>query len=180
MLSIDEKIIFAGYGGQGIVSMGRFLAIVCMNSGYNTTWIPAYGAEVRGGTAYSMVRIKSRGEIFNPVVTEPQTCVVLNKASLDKYIGRIAQGGMLLADSYEIKEKPVRKGIISKLLPFTDTAVSLGSKKVANVVSLGALNKIKGLFPEKNLVECLSLVFGERRELVDINVKAYKAGTGLV
>ena len=86
--NIKEEILCAGYGGQGMMLMGRLFAYAGMNLGYNVTWMPSYGAEVRGGTAHSMVRIQ-KGKIANPRVTRPTICIVMNKPSLLKFSKRI-------------------------------------------------------------------------------------------
>lgn len=179
MKPVNEEIICAGHGGQGIIVMGKFLAHASMNAGYNVTWIPSYGAEVRGGTAHSMVRIQAKEKISNPLVINPTICVIMNKPSLSKFMSRIKPEGLLLADSSQVDSIPALKSVVVKKAPFTGMAIDLGNKKVANMIAIGALNKIKGLFPMKELVKCISQMLTNRRDLIDINEKALKAGYDL-
>jgi len=180
MKKIKEKILCAGHGGQGIMSMGRLLAYAAMNMNYEVTWIPSYGAEVRGGTAHSMIRIQTRGKICNPVVLQPTSCIVMNKQSLKKFIGRIAPRGLLLVDSSEIDSIPTHENIVIRKAPFTKIALQLGNKRVANMVAIGALNKIRKLFPLQELIKCLPQVFPRKANVININKKALEEGYSLV
>ena len=173
--NIKEEILCAGYGGQGMMLMGRLFAYAGMNLGYNVTWMPSYGAEVRGGTAHSMVRIQ-KGKIANPRVTRPTSCIVMNKPSLLKFSKRIKPKGLLLVDSSQIDNISMLKNINVKKAPFTKIAISLGDKKVANMVAAGAFNRIKGLFPIEELVKSLSFIFRNKEDLIPLNEKAIREG----
>jgi len=176
MKKINEEILCAGHGGQGIMSMGKLLAYAGMRCGYNVTCIPSYGAEVRGGTAHSMVRVQEGKEISNPVVIYPTTCIVMNKPSLEKFTKRVKPGGFLLMDNSGGECIPRNKNIIVKAVPFTKMAVDLGDKRVANMVALGVLSGVKGLFSVKELLECLGLLFQKRPQVVEINKQAIQKG----
>jgi len=155
--------------------MGKLLAFSGMNLGYNVTWIPSYGAEVRGGTAHSMVRIQ-KGKIANPTVAHPTICVVMNKPSAIKFAKRVKPGGLLLIDSAQVDNIPDIKNIIIRKAPFTKIAMAMGDKKVANMLAVGALNKIKNLFSKEELIKSLSFIFQNKKELIPINEKALLEG----
>lgn len=176
MKPINEEILCAGHGGQGIMLMGRLLAYAGMHSGYNVTWIPSYGAEVRGGTAHSMIRIQTGKEISNPIITNPTTCIVMNKPSLLKFSKRVQKKGLLLIDNSQVDSIPSVKNIVIKKAPFTKIALQLGNKKVANMIAVGALNKIKEFFPIEELIRHLSFMFQKRPDLIPINEKALCEG----
>jgi len=178
---MTEEILCAGYGGQGIMVMGRVLACAAMNSGYKVTWMPSYGAEVRGGTAHSMVRIHS-DSIASPVVKYPTSCIVMNKPSLLKFSKRVKPHGLLLIDSSKISDGDIEqavsclKNIHIKKAPFTEIAMRLGEKKVANMVIVGAFNRIKKLFSIEELIKALFYVLRDKDELIAINEKAILHG----
>jgi len=179
MRKVDEAILCAGHGGQGIILMGKMIAYSGMQTGYQVTWIPSYGAEVRGGTAHSMVKIRSEGTIANPIVAEPTIAVIMNKPSLVRFAKSVKPGGLLIVDSSEIKEMPKLKGVTIVTMPFTAIAERLKEKRAANMVALGALLKIKHFFPMKELVQCLELAFPGKLELIELNIKALNEGYGI-
>lgn len=180
MKQINEEFLFAGYGGQGIMLMGKMLAFTAMNLGYNATWIPSYGAEVRGGTAHSMVRIKTNEKIANPSVGRPSICIVMNNPSLAKFIGLIKPGGLLIVDTTEIGHVPNREGIEIKKIPITKYAAELGDKRAANMIALGFLNKEKEFFPLNEFVKNLKYIFPNKKELLEINTAALEKGYGYI
>jgi len=161
------------------MSMGKLLAYSAMNMGYNVSWIPSYGAEVRGGTAHSMIRIEKNKKISNPVVSNPNTCIVMSEPSMVKFMVRIKPKGLLLLDDTRIGSVPKRKDIMIKRAPFTEMAQKIGDRRVANIIAIGALNKIKSLFPLKELVKCLPLIFQKKQGLVTINERALAEGYAL-
>ncbi|NQT23199.1 MAG: 2-oxoacid:acceptor oxidoreductase family protein [Candidatus Omnitrophica bacterium] len=178
---MKEEILCAGYGGQGIMVMGRVLAYAAMNSGYHVTWMPSYGAEVRGGTAHSMVRVHSNS-IASPAVRYPTSCIVMNKPSLLKFSKRVKSHGLLLIDSSKISDGEIKQAVVGlnnicvKKAPFTEIAMSLGEKKVANMVTVGAFNKVKKLFSIKELIKAVSFILRDKDELITINEKAILHG----
>ena len=115
---MHEEIIFAGFGGQGIMLMGKALSYAAMNEGKHVTWMPSYGAEVRGGTAHSMVII-SDVEIASPVVREPTICVVMNKPSLQKFEAKVRRRGMLIINKSLIEDGVERDDIHFLQIPPT-------------------------------------------------------------
>jgi 2-oxoglutarate ferredoxin oxidoreductase subunit gamma len=176
---MNEQILCAGFGGQGIMLMGKLLAYIGMKQGYNVTWLPSYGAEVRGGTAHSMVHI-STGPVASPTVSKPTTCIVMNKPSLAKFAGRVKEKGLLIVNASMVERIPKRRGIRIASLPLTKLAVDLGEIKAANMVALGAFVGLRKLFPLKNVTENLSAMLPLKKELIDINKKALELGYSFV
>jgi len=176
MKSIKEEILCAGSGGQGIILMGRLLAYAAMKSGYDVSWIPSYGAEVRGGTAYSMVRIQ-KGIIANPVVSNPNSCIIMNKPSLLRFIGNVQPKGLVLIDSTDIIGIPERKDLDIRKIPFTKIAADLGDVRSANMIAAAAYNKIKKLFSLENLIESLPFIFPNKTDLIGFNENALRKGS---
>ncbi|GIV63158.1 MAG: 2-oxoacid:acceptor oxidoreductase family protein [Chloroflexota bacterium] len=134
---MQTEIIIAGFGGQGILFAGQLLAYAAMDNGLETTWIPSYGPEMRGGTANCTVIIADE-EIGSPVVRNPQVAIVMNRPSLDKYEPLVKPGGLLVVNSSIIDRTPERKDIQVVLVPANDIAEQLGDRRMANMVMLGA------------------------------------------
>lgn len=134
----SQEIIFAGFGGQGILSMGKFLAYAGMDADMGVSWLPSYGPEMRGGTANCSV-ILTDGSVGSPVVTAPDSLVVMNRPSLDKFEKTIKVGGLLVMDSDLVNRAPERSDIEVISIPAQTIAQEIGSKTIANMVLLGAL-----------------------------------------
>lgn len=133
-----EEVLIAGFGGQGILFAGKLLAHTAMKAGKEVTFMPSYGAEIRGGTANCMVII-SDSSIASPLVTKPDCLIAMNKASLNKFSGRIKEGGLLIMNSSLIEDKGRLDESIEVLaIPADDLAVELGNQKAANMIVLGA------------------------------------------
>jgi 2-oxoglutarate ferredoxin oxidoreductase subunit gamma len=171
-----EKIIAAGSGGQGIMLLGKLLAEAGMRAGRQVTWLPSYGAEVRGGTANCMIII-SKEEIASPYVETADTLIVMNQPSLDKFLPRLKPGGILLYNS-SLVAAPRKPGIDVRGYPFSETALrAAGSMKAANMAALGAYMAIKNIFSVESILE---IVKQQKRELLEMNRKALLAGIALV
>lgn len=135
---ISHEIIFAGFGGQGILSMGKFIAFAGMDAGLNVSWLPSYGPEMRGGTANCSV-IVTDGTVGSPIVTNPDIVVVMNRPSLDKFESHMKPGGILIMDSDLVNRTPERDDIEVISVPAQSIAEELGNKTIANMVLLGTL-----------------------------------------
>jgi len=171
-----ERIVAAGFGGQGIMVLGKLLSLAAMKEGKQVTWMPSYGAEVRGGTAHSMTVISDEA-IASPVVSTPAICIVMNRPSLLKFKDRIEKGGLLVVNTSLVKDKLKKKGIDVLEVPATDMANDLGNVKVANMVILGALIKKKKIVSIKTITDSLSDIFGSKnKKIVDLNKLAVKRG----
>ncbi len=170
-----EEILCAGFGGQGIMLMGKLLAQAALVEGKHVTWMPSYGAEVRGGTAHSMTKI-SEEYIASPVVTRPTVCVAMNYPSLLKYEGTVAEGGLLIANRSLIPKVPERKGIDIVAIPMTTIASRLGNARAANMVALGALIKKRKVVSKESVIRALREAMKGRDDLIAVNKKAFEKG----
>ncbi len=172
-----EEIVIAGFGGQGIMLAGKLLAQTAMRAGKEVTYMPSYGAEVRGGTANCMVVIADR-EIACPVVSEPDTLIVLNKASLNKFGPRLKDGGLLIMNSSLIDSEPELDASVEVVaVPADEIAVELGSHKSANMVALGAYLQKRGGLTPGNAAEALPETIAKRyHKMLPVNTDALHKG----
>jgi 2-oxoglutarate ferredoxin oxidoreductase subunit gamma len=172
------KTIIAGFGGQGVLSMGVNLAEAAMQEGKNVTYLPAYGAEVRGGTANCTVAI-SDDEIASPVASSPDFVIALNQPSALRFQNQIQSGGLFFVNSSLVKEEMSRGDITVIKVPANEVAEELGSSRSANMVLLGAFIKKSGVVSLESIIEALARTLGGKKKLLDINEKALRAGYGL-
>lgn len=175
---INETIICAGFGGQGIMVLGKFLANAAMKEGFNVTWLPSYGAEVRGGTAHSDIRISS-SFIGSPMVSDPDVAIIMNEPSQGKFEDKVKKGGLLILNSSLSSRRVSRNDIRVINIPLTDEAIKLGNIKVANIIAAGVYAKARKIFDKKTLVETIEIMAGGKKELADINMKAIEKGMEL-
>jgi len=175
MKTNKTEILLAGFGGQGIMLMGKLLAQAGLVSRKNVTWMPSYGAEVRGGTAYSMTKISDK-EIANPIITMPDILVAMNEPSLVKYEERLKPKGLLILNRSLIKSKPKRKDISVVSIPVTEIASKLGSVRSANMVALGVLLKRSKLFPVRVVTGALHEMLGGKEDIFILNKRAIEKG----
>jgi 2-oxoglutarate ferredoxin oxidoreductase subunit gamma len=176
-----EEIIIAGFGGQGILLAGKLLAQTSMQAGKEVTYMSSYGAEVRGGTANCMVVI-SETEIACPIVGRPDSLIVLNKASLNKFAPRLKNGGLLIMNSSLIDVYPELDDSIEIVsIPADELAVELGSPKSANMVALGAYLQKRGYLSLEAAAKALPDVLAERyHQTLPLNIKALHKGSEYV
>lgn len=180
MSSKVERIILAGFGGQGVLFLGKVLAETGMHAGKKVSWIPSYGPEMRGGTANCSV-ILSENEIASPMVTVPDTVIAMNRPSVTKFNQKIKAGGMLMYNSSLIERQEFRDDIRLVEIPANEIAEELGNPKVANLVMAGAYSKFSKLITFEDLVACLPhLVKGAKKEMLDINLAAFQKGFDFV
>jgi len=169
------KAIFAGFGGQGVLSMGLSLAQAAMLEGRNVTYLPSYGAEVRGGTANCTVAISDE-EIASPVASSPDFVVAMNQPSLLRFQNQVQSGGVLFFNS-SLVESEIGRGDIEVIgVPANRMAEDLGSPKSANMVMLGAFTRKSNLVSLATLIEGLGSTLKKKEKLVAINKKALMAG----
>jgi 2-oxoglutarate ferredoxin oxidoreductase subunit gamma len=175
------ETIFSGFGGQGVLSMGKLLAYAAMKEGKEISWMPSYGPEMRGGTANCMVNI-SDDPISSPVVTAYDVVVVLNQPSLTKFEPAVKKGGLLIWESSTIKNGPTRDDIQIIPLPAIEKAnTDLKNVKVMNMLVLGALVKLKDVVSTESLLIALKETLPERHhKLIPLNEKAIELGMSLV
>lgn len=132
-----KKTVFAGFGGQGVLMMGYVFAVAAMRDGREVTYLPAYGAEMRGGTANCTVAV-SNEEIFSPVASSPDFAVIMNTPSLLKYEGVMNEGGTILLNSDHVNRELSREDLNAIRIPAVRIAKELGSERIVNMVMLGA------------------------------------------
>ena len=175
-----EEIVCAGFGGQGIMLMGKLLAHLGLRAGYYVSWMPSYGAEVRGGTAHSMVTISAQ-PIASPLIFKPKVALIMNGPSLDKFESKIKKKGLAIINTSMISRHPKRKDIRLFELPATEIAEQLGNAKVQNMVMLGAYLQVSGTFSLKQAnVSLKESLPKHRRGLLKLNQDALKKGAEVV
>jgi 2-oxoglutarate ferredoxin oxidoreductase subunit gamma len=172
-----EEVIIAGFGGQGIILAGRLLAQTAMKAGKEVTFIPSDGAEMRGGTANCMV-VVADAPIACPLVARPDSLIVMNKASLNKFAPRLKDGGLLVMNSSLIDEQPQLPDATDVLaVPANEFAVELGSVKAANMVALGAYLQGKRVLSPDDAAGCLADVLAKRyHKTIGVNTQALRRG----
>ena len=170
----DQRLKIAGFGGQGLLFLGRLLAETGMRQGLHVSWLPSYGPEMRGGTANCHVNI-SQSEIGSPLVSVPSVLIAMNNPSLDKFESEIDSAGLIIYDSSLIDHAPTRTDVETLAVPATEMADKIGSAKSANMVALGALLGKTNLLDKAAVIEAMRAMT-KKAELVEINVRAIEAG----
>jgi len=175
-----EEIVCAGFGGQGIMFFGKLLAQAAMTEGLHVTYLPSYGAEVRGGTAHCNVIISSE-EIASPVIGRPTSAIVMNHPSLLKFEEKIRPSGLLIVNGSLALVSASRKDIDVIEIPATEIADSLGTVQVANMVALGCYLQKKPVVPLSTVLNCLEEVLPRRRhDLLKVNQTALREGAAFL
>lgn len=176
--SQEHRIMIAGFGGQGVLTLGRVLCLGAMSEGSQLTYLPSYGSEVRGGTAHCHVVI-STGPIFTPLVEMADSLIILNELSFERFGDSIRPGGLLVLDSSMVKPGDYTSSHDAAVLPVpaTDRATEMGNVLVANMILLGAFVKATGICTEDSIGQGLRQVLtGGKSALLDINLEAFKTG----
>ncbi len=175
-----HEVLMAGFGGQGVMSMGTLLAYAAMLEGKHVSWMPSYGPEQRGGTANCAVVVSDK-PVGSPVVTEPMTLFVLNKPSLAKFESKVRPGGLILVNTSLIDTKVQRTDVRVIEIPANDIARELGEDRVANMVLLGAFIEATGLVSIRSVTESLKKALPpHRHNLIPVNEQALDRGRALV
>jgi 2-oxoglutarate ferredoxin oxidoreductase subunit gamma len=173
---MTEKSYFAGFGGQGIVSLGQIWVYCAMQEGKNVTFFPFYGAEKRGGIARAGV-IVSDDEIASPLVTTADSALVMNSDSLPLCEGLLKDGGLLVINSTLVKEEPKRTGLKIVKLEASGLAEKIGNIRFANMVALGAMARLTGALSLKEIEMILKKFFSpDKHKFIPKNVEAIKSG----
>lgn len=177
---MKEEIIIAGFGGQGVLSMGKILAYSGLMEDKEVTWMPSYGPEQRGGTANVTV-ILSDDRISSPILNTYDTVVVLNQQSLDRFESKVKPGGVLIYDSYGIHKPPTRQDIRIYRIDAMEASFEMKNSKSYNMIVLGALLKIKPVVSVENVLKGLKKTLPERHwGLIPQNEAALRCGMALV
>ena len=178
---MDERVIMAGFGGQGIMAMGKLLAYAGMLENKEVTWLPSYGPEMRGGTANCDVMV-SDSMIGSPVISHDATAaIIMNLPSLSKFENEVMPGGKIIINKSLIDEKTSRTDIDAYYVPVNELAAELGNSKVSNMVMLGAYIELTKVVEIDSILKAFLKVFGENKtHLVPLNKEALLKGAEAV
>ena len=173
---MKEEIIIAGFGGQGVLSMGKILAYSGIMQDLEVTWMPSYGPEMRGGTANVTVILSDR-KISSPILSKCDTAIILNQQSLDKFENMVKPGGLLIYDPNGITRHPSRTDINICSIEAAEESARMGNTKAFNMIVLGAFLKKKPVVTNENVVKGLKKSIPERHHhLIPMNEQAIALG----
>jgi 2-oxoglutarate ferredoxin oxidoreductase subunit gamma len=177
---MTEEILIAGFGGQGILSMGKIMAYSGLMQDMEVSWMPSYGPEMRGGTANVTVIISSE-RISSPIIKSFDTAILLNQQSMDKFENSVKPGGILIYDTNGITRHPERKDIVIYRVDATEEASRMKSPKTFNMIVLGGFLKVKPIIKLENVVKGLKKSLPERyHNLIPMNEKALERGMEII
>ena len=177
---MTEEIIIAGFGGQGVLSMGKIMAYSGMLQEMEVSWMPSYGPEMRGGTA-NVIVIISTERISSPIIKHFDTAIFLNQQSLDKFENSIKPGGVLIYDTNGITRHPERKDITIYRVDAAEEAAKMNSPKTFNMIVLGGFLKIKPIIKLENVIKGLKKSLPERyHHLIPVNEEALLRGKEII
>jgi len=177
---VTEEIIIAGFGGQGVLSMGKIMAYSGIMQDQEVSWMPSYGPEMRGGTANVTV-ILSDERISSPILTRYDTAIILNQQSMDKFEPMVKPGGTLIYDGNGITRHPDRKDIKIFRVEAADEAAKMGLSKIFNMIVLGGFIKIRPIITLENVIQGLKKSLPDRyHHMIPDNEKALKRGMEII
>lgn len=177
---MEKEVIISGFGGQGVLSMGKILAYSGLMENKQVTWMPAYGPEQRGGTANVTV-IVSDEKISSPILSTYDVAVVLNQPSLEKFESKVKPGGILIYDSYGIINPPTRKDITVYRIDAMDKAAELKNGKIFNMIVLGGLLRVCPIISSEGVEKALYKTLPERHHaLIPLNMTALEEGGKII
>jgi len=175
-----EELIVAGFGGQGVLSLGMTLAYAGMVEEKEISWMPSYGPEMRGGTA-NCITILSDKKISSPIISTFDSAIILNQPSMDKFAPRLKSGGLLLYESGNIFKPSTRSDIEIIGITATTEAISMKNAKIMNMIMLGAYLQLKPVVKNESILEALKKVLPEKyHHLLAINQQALEKGEAMV
>ncbi len=169
------EVTFAGFGGQGIMTAGQLLAYAGIHEGKQVVWIPSYGPEMRGGTAYCTV-VVSDSRIGSPIINTPLGLVVFNRPSLEKFAPRVKPGGTIIVNSSLIDITSNRNDVAEILVPANDIAIKAGNVKTVNMIMLGAFVGATEVVSYNTLIELVKEKMGKKKDLLEMNLQVVDEG----
>jgi 2-oxoglutarate ferredoxin oxidoreductase subunit gamma len=172
---MQNEVKFAGFGGQGIMLMGQIMAEAAMQQGFEVVWIPSYGPEMRGGTAYCTVVISDR-PVGSPIIRNPKHLVAMNRPSLEKFASAVKPGGTIFINSSIISIDAGRDDVDVIKVPIIEIAKALGNIKAANIVALAAFVSRSKVVDFEMLRESVKAKFAKKEKLIPLNMKALEEG----
>jgi Pyruvate/2-oxoacid:ferredoxin oxidoreductase gamma subunit len=174
---MTDEVKIAGFGGQGVLSLGYALANIAMGHNYKVSWLPSYGPEMRGGTANCSVKVSDK-RIGSPMIDNPTVLIAINKPSLNKFEDLVQPGGIILYDKGLIDMPPERDDVTVIGIKATEEADKLGSTKAANMVMLGAYAKARGILSNDYVLQALPLII-KNKAFHKLNEAAFLKGMEL-
>ncbi len=175
---MQTEIQFAGFGGQGILLSAKLLAHAAMKQGLFVAWVPSYGPEMRGGTAYCTVVIGDK-RIGSPIIKNPSHLVAMNRPSLEKFASTIKPGGVIFINSSLIPTRSERDDITELVVPANDIAIKAGSVKAANIVALSAFAAKSQVVDLDVLKNCIKEEFAAKAKIIPLNMDAFDQGVSI-
>ncbi len=169
------EVLFAGFGGQGIMTAGQLLSYSGLAENKQVAWIPSYGPEMRGGTAYCTV-VVSDERIGSPIISNPQSVCVFNRPSFDKFVPKVKPGGLSIVNSSLIDVSTDRDDITELLIPANDIAMKTGNPKAANIVILAAFIAATGVVKRETVINTIREKLGKKKKALPLNLKAFDEG----
>ncbi len=175
---MQTEIKFAGFGGQGILLSAKLLAYAAMKQDFFVAWVPSYGPEMRGGTAYCTVVISDK-RIGSPIIKNPSHLVAMNRPSLEKFAKDVKPGGVIFINSSLIPTRSERDDITELIVPANDIATKAGSIRAANIVALSAFAAKTKLVDLEILKNCVKEEFAAKAKIIPLNMKAFDDGVNI-
>lgn len=173
---VNEKLIVAGFGGQGVLMIGKMAAMSGMENGKEVSWLPAYGSEMRGGTATCSVNICD-DPVDSPMILRPTTLIVMNLPSLLKFEKNLVPGGVMILNSSLVEQEPTRTDITVYKVPFNDLATQAGNERGMNMLVAGVYAAIRGIITLDNLYDAIDHAFeGPKAKFIPGNKAMAKLG----
>ena len=172
---MQKEVMFAGFGGQGILLSAKLLAYAAMEQGSEVMWIPSYGPEMRGGTAYCTVVVSDK-LIGSPIIKNPTHLVAMNRPSLEKFAPVVKSDGVVLINSSLIPVPSGRDDVRELIVPANEAAIKLGSVKCANIIAVSAFAAMSKMVDVDILRECVKKEFAKKPKIVPLNMKAFDEG----
>jgi 2-oxoglutarate ferredoxin oxidoreductase subunit gamma len=175
---MQNDVVCAGFGGQGVLLIGKVLAYAGMKAGKEVSWLPSYGPEMRGGTANCTVVISDR-PIGSPVIKHPRSLIAMNLPSLDKFEPMLRPDAFLLINTSLVNREPSRDDLKVLKVPANTIAIEEGNPRAANMVALGAYIGGTGIVEPEVVEDILKQEFGRKQQVLEVNLKAFRRGYDL-
>lgn len=177
-----KEIVFAGLGGQGVLTAGLVISQIAVSKDMNATWIPQYGAAMRGGTANCTVKF-GEGMVYNPTQEEPNILLAMNNPSFQKFVGIVAPGGTVIIDSSLVTcDTNVRDDITVISIPSSEMALEIGHSKGANIIMAGIIARVTEDFTEAEGISGMNSMFSKKgkSKFEELNTKAFQLGYNFI
>lgn len=175
---MEEKIIIAGFGGQGVLSLGQLIAYSAIHDKKEVTWLPSYGPEMRGGTSNCSVVVSDEA-VASPIIALADCLIAMNKPSLLKFENKVKKGGIIIVNSHLIDIKVSRDDVKAYYIDANGLALEAGNARTANITVLGLYMKLSNLFSAETVKQVISEQFARKLKVIPANLKAFDLGYNL-